>query len=56
MKLKANDEDNQQVPWYVINAKQPIEVIHEEIKQVTKTVYEKISSKDIEPLWTKISK
>lgn len=51
MKLKAEDEEKKAVPWYVLNAKQSIEQIHEEIKQVTHNVFKDINSNDIRPLW-----
>ena len=51
MTLKARDEGTKTLPWFVLDAKQPIEVIHNQIKGLIPQIVEQNQRKLIPPLW-----
>jgi thymidylate kinase len=51
MKLRKEDETNQSVPWFIIDAKRTIEEIHQDIVQVAEKIIEEKKNKEIKPLW-----
>ncbi len=51
MALKSEDESEGNIPWHVIDARQSIGDIHQQIKEIADKTVETVGDKPISRLW-----
>jgi hypothetical protein len=51
MQLKTNDEIEKKIPWFVLDAKQSMEVLHSQIQNIVNEITVKVESDPVGKLW-----